>query len=375
MAERFDGRICIRQRIAGSYRLPFFDLLAERCSGSVVLISGQPDTTDAVNTKGELKVAQWVKVKNVRRWSGILTNYRQPELIEKLDKIKPDVFVSEASPRLVDTKQVTDHLRNQNIPSLGWGAGTTDFWNQPLKRLRSWYRDRVITKFDGMLCYGTLAQSQYQAVGYQPEDTFVLYNSAIRQPAASSAPDREPCTQPIKVLFIGGLLKTKSIDRLVEAAALLKEDGKSLVVKIVGDGPEAEHLHQLVNTLDAPVEFLGRQTGERLAEIARSSDLFVLPGLGGLAIQEAMAYGLPVIVTEADGTELDLVQDNGWIAQKEDSQSLADCIAEAIADPVALREKGKESFRIVYENINLDLMADRFIRAANDIKARLNNSG
>ena len=37
------------------------------------------------------------------------------------------------------------------------------------------------------------------------------------------------------------------------------------------------------------------------------SNIFVLPGTGGLAINEAMAYGLPVICSEADGTEKDLV--------------------------------------------------------------------
>lgn len=368
MAEKFDGALCIRQRIAGNYRLPFFDLLAERCSGPVVLVSGQSDDGESVKTKGQLKLAQWVRVKNVRRGSGIFINYQQPELIEHLNQIKPTVFVSESSPRLADTKKVTNHLRKQNIPSLGWGAGTTDYWNKPLKRLRAWYRNRVITKFDGMLCYGTLAQSQYQAVGYKPDETFVLYNATIRRPETSSAPNRAACTKPIKALFIGGLIRTKSIDRLVEAAASLRDDGQPLVVQIVGDGPEANNLKQLAQRLNAPVEFLGRQTGADLASIAKASDLFVLPGLGGLAIQEAMSYGLPVIVTEADGTELDLVRGNGWITKKDDTRALADCIRKAIEDPEELRRKGEESFRIVYEEINLDLMADRFINAANHAK-------
>ena len=370
MTEKFDGVICVRQRIVGSYRLPFIDLLAERCSGPVVLISGQSDVGDSVNTSGKLKLAQWIKVKNVRRGFGVFTYYKQPELIEKLNQIKPTVFVSEASPRLSDTARVTRYLKRKNVPSLGWGAGTTDFWNRPFKRLRSFYRNRVLSHFDGMLCYGTLAQSQYQAIGYKPDNTFVLYNATVRQPDGSSAPSRPPCVAPIKVLFIGGLLKTKSIDRLIEAASLLQNDGKSLIVQIVGSGPEAENLQQLAIKLKAPVEFLGRQTGEGLADIARAADLFVLPGLGGLAIQEAMSFGLPVIVTEADGTELDLIQENGWITKKDNTQALADCISEAIADPVELRRRGRESFRIVYEEINLDLMADRLIKAANHTKDR-----
>ena len=37
------------------------------------------------------------------------------------------------------------------------------------------------------------------------------------------------------------------------------------------------------------------------------NDIFVLPSRGGLAINHAMASGLPVIVSEGDGTELDLI--------------------------------------------------------------------
>ena len=38
------------------------------------------------------------------------------------------------------------------------------------------------------------------------------------------------------------------------------------------------------------------------------ADLFVLPGTGGLAVQEAMSYALPVIVAKGDGTQEDLVR-------------------------------------------------------------------
>ena len=40
-------------------------------------------------------------------------------------------------------------------------------------------------------------------------------------------------------------------------------------------------------------------------------DIFVLPHFGGLSISEAMAHGLPVIATVADGCELDLIEPGG----------------------------------------------------------------
>jgi len=44
-----------------------------------------------------------------------------------------------------------------------------------------------------------------------------------------------------------------------------------------------------------------------------NSDVFLLTGSGGLAINEAMAYGLPIISTIGDGTVRDLIDGNGFL--------------------------------------------------------------
>lgn len=370
MPKTFDGSICIRQRIASNYRLPFFDLLAERCKGPLVLISGQPDPDEAVHTEGELHQAQWAKIKNVRRFSGVFVHYHQPALIETLKQVKPDVFVTEASPRLIDNNRAINFLHGQGKPAIGWGLGTTDFWDRPFKRMRKWFRKRAIGRFDGMLCYSTLAAEQYQKIGYQSDQTVVLFNASVARPADANPPKRDPCVAPFQILFVGGLIPTKSIDRLIDAARILKDRNHNILLTIVGDGPSSESLKTFAKQIEAPVKFAGRMTGSRLAEVGQKADLFVLPGLGGLAIQEAMTWGLPVIVSQADGTELDLVRDNGWIIEKGNTDALAMCIESAILNPSELRRKGDESYRIVRDEINLDLMADRFIDAMNNFKNR-----
>ena len=113
--------------------------------------------------------------------------------------------------------------------------------------------------------------------------------------------------------------------------------------------------------------------GDKLSVISQSANLFVLPGFGGLAIQETKASGHPVIVTEADGTELDLVTTNSWIAAK-DTKALAECIKMAVGNPEELRRRGRESYRIVFEKISLNLMADRFVDAISTVHNRLRSS-
>ena len=372
---KFSGSICIRQRIAASYRRPFFELVADRCEGKVTVLAGQPDESlgEAVGEFGQLSNADLVRVQNLYRGSGVLHRYSQPELIEHLNSIRPDVFVSEASPRFVDTQALIRQMRKQQGTVLGWGAGTTDFWDKPFKRLRRIYRNRNLRNFDGMLCYGSVASEQYQEIGYSNEQTFVLYNSTLSRPDSAQPPEKNPFCLPAKVLFIGRLIRTKEVDRLISAARLLREEGVQVSVQIVGDGPDMERLKGLAEAGNAPVQFLGKKAGTELSMISQNADLFVLPGLGGLAIQEAMANGLPVIVTKADGTELDLVKNNGWISAK-NTKALAQCIKTAISDPEELRRRGRESYRIVFEEINLDLMADRFIDAVSTVHSRLRSS-
>ena len=367
----FDGSILIRQRVAASYRGPFFDLLAERCTGTVTVVAGQPDKGEAIGQFRHLEKANFIETANIYRGKGSFYRYSQPELIGLLDTHKPSIFFSEANPRFGDMRNTIGHAKRLGIPAIGWGIGTTDFWNKPLKKLRMWYRNRVLSQFDAMVCYGSRAASQYQEIGFEKSQTIILYNATVRRPDQADPPARDPVGSPVKLIAIGRLVDSKGFDRLVEAASNIKANGYEIVVNIVGDGPIRESLERQAKELGAPVVFHGRKTGDELAQIFRANDLFVLPGLGGLAIQEAMSHGLPVIVTEADGTELDLVRDNGWLADKEDVTALVDCIEHAISDPAGLRRRGNESFRIVREEINLDLMADRFIAAANEFRARV----
>jgi glycosyltransferase involved in cell wall biosynthesis len=114
--------------------------------------------------------------------------------------------------------------------------------------------------------------------------------------------------------------------------------------------------------------FHGAQHGKELAQRLQAADLFVLPGTGGLAVQQAMAYGLPVIVGEADGTQVDLVRpENGWLLHEPTPEQLRDLIMEALQDVKMLRKKGEESYRIVSEEINLNAMAAVFLRAIAEV--------
>jgi glycosyltransferase involved in cell wall biosynthesis len=98
------------------------------------------------------------------------------------------------------------------------------------------------------------------------------------------------------------------------------------------------------------------------------ADLFILPGTGGLAVQEAMSHGLPVIVAKGDGTQDDLVRaENGWQIPPGDFEALVATMREALSDMERLRKMGEESYRIVAQEINLEKMVEVFVMALNSV--------
>lgn len=128
------------------------------------------------------------------------------------------------------------------------------------------------------------------------------------------------------VLAIGQFIHRKGFDVLLNAAAALPEDTG---IYIVGGVPTAEYLKLRDELGLRNVHFLDFQNKARLALLYKAADLFVLPtreDIWGLVINEAMAYGLPVITTDKCVAGLELVEDcvNGYIVPTDDHGALAE---------------------------------------------------
>jgi glycosyltransferase involved in cell wall biosynthesis len=138
----------------------------------------------------------------------------------------------------------------------------------------------------------------------------------------------------------------------------------------VGDGPARELFESQAKNDYPQTEFLGARHGAELNEVFAQADLFVLPGTGGLAVQQAMSHGLPVIVAQGDGTQEDLARpENGWLVPPDDLEALTSTLGEALSDPARLRRMGAESYRIAAEEINLERMVGAFIQSLNQTTA------
>ena len=136
---------------------------------------------------------------------------------------------------------------------------------------------------------------------------------------------------------------------------------------IVGDGPEKKILIDLVDQLclSNSIIFLDSIYGKDLGKWLIQSDLYVLAGMGGLSINEAMVYGLPVLCSVCDGTEKFLVREqiNGRYFIEGDELDLAEKMIWFLLNPLKCKEMGAASERIILKNINIKTVIKEYLRA------------
>ncbi len=359
MTTRYGGRLGLQQRVLPDYRVPFFDLLARACAGGLSVFAGLPRPDEGITT-GVLRVAKQASARNMHYLGGSLYLCRQAGLVDWLAAWDPAALIVEANPRYVSTPAAVRWMRARGRKVIGWGLGAPPLAG-PFRGVRRISRWRFLRQFDALIAYSQRAAREYQGLGFPASRIYVATNSVASRPAQAPRRPRPRSGRPC-VLFVGRLQARKHVDRLLRACHEIKEPKPALV--IVGDGPERPALKALAQQVYPAAQFVGAKHGDELTPYFAAADIFVLPGTGGLAVQEAMAHGLPVIVARGDGTQDDLVRDaNGWQIPPDDFPALVSALRGALADPWRLRKMGAESYRIVAEEINIEKMVQVFVQA------------
>lgn len=123
------------------------------------------------------------------------------------------------------------------------------------------------------------------------------------------------------------LTSKKNINLLIDAFALLSKNDNNIFLNIIGNGPDKYLLENLSikHKIDHLIKFHGNLKDFDIIEILSNSDIFVLPSkieTFGIAIIEAMALGLPVIVTKSGGPETYVNESNGIVIEPDNIDQL-----------------------------------------------------
>ena len=371
----YQGRLGLQQRVLPEYRKEFVELLATVCKDGLSVFAGKPAEHEQIHAVDYLNNAELSPAENFDLFRIGTSFYQcwQLGLIDWLENWQPDILIVEANPRYRSTRRAINWMHKRDKPILGWGLGAPEIKGK-FKGWRYKERERFLNTLDGLIAYSQRGAQEYRLMGIPEEKIFISPNATSPKPT-SNPPQRSMKfeNQPT-VLFVGRLQERKRIDLLLSACEKLPFHLQPKLW-IIGEGPERQTLEELAEEIYPKTEFLGALFGSELDTLFDAADLFVLPGTGGLAVQQAMAHALPVVVATGDGTQDDLVRSepydednrNGWIIPANDVDALTNTLLEALEDPQSLRRMGDNSFRIVSEEINTQAMVSVFVHAINTI--------
>ena len=360
-------KVGLQQRVLPNYRVPFFDALAQACPAGLSVFAGCPRSVEALDTGAVPLVAQYYPARNLHLLNGLAYTCWQLNIQKWLNEWQPQVLIMEANPRYPLSHIAINWIRHNGGRLIGWGLGSPQPQGR-FARLRLNRRKRFINQFDGLITYSQAGAQEYTQMGFPAQRIFTAPNAVAPKPT-QPAHQRPPAYAPggPVVLFVGRLQARKKVDMLIRACAALPQEQQP-VLWIVGDGPLRRELEALAAEIYPKAKFYGAQHGSELEQLFQGADLFALPGTGGLAVQQAMAHALPVIVGVADGTQSDLVREqNGWMLTEGSAQELSQKIMVALADLPRLRIMGLNSYEIVSRDVNLENMVAVFVDAVNRV--------
>lgn len=209
-----------------------------------------------------------------------------------------------------------------------------------------------------VICNSHFTRAQLmRLVAREQWDKLQVVPCGIDTRALDRLPHR-PEAGPLRVLTVGRLVPGKGHAVLLEALAVLRQQGISTLTTFVGHGPEREPLERLAEELRLDVRFAGAVGQDELRAYYDDAQLFCLPTFAeglGVVLLEAMASGLPVVSTRVMGVP-EVVDDGecGLLVLPGRADLLAEAIA-GLADAPSLRRRmGLAGRRRVVEEFGLE---------------------
>ncbi len=322
----------------------------------------RPGAVKVIEFRPADAVYAWTPVKENGGYERFQTHSRE-ELCRTLDEMQPQVVVGVgyADPEI---NQATAWALHRRVPLVTCSDSTYD--DEPRSWTKELFKRRIVGAFDAALVAGRRAHDYLEHLGlggerrFQPWD--VVDNAHFERGAelcrAGESASRERLKLPPRYfLCVARFVPKKNLQRLVEGyvryARQAGDGAWSLVLS--GSGPLEAELRASVAAagLNRQVHFPGFLQYPDLPAYYGLAGAFVLPSESdqwGLVVNEAMAAGLPVLVSSRCGCAPDLVREgeNGFTFDPEKSETLAERLTQVAGlDQARHSAMGQRSREIV----------------------------
>jgi glycosyltransferase involved in cell wall biosynthesis len=182
-----------------------------------------------------------------------------------------------------------------------WGP---DYWRDYLGRagVVGWTIERIAMRLPDHIIAASAETAERLRGHMGPDAPITVAPNGVDLEAITAIVADET---PSDLVFVGRLLSHKRVDLLLDAVARLREGGRTVSCRIIGDGPDRAALvaHAEALGITGQVEFRHDVRGhDELYSLLKAGRVFAFPSERegfGIAVLEALACGLPVVTTSA----------------------------------------------------------------------------
>jgi glycosyltransferase involved in cell wall biosynthesis len=357
-------RLVILTEIISPYRIPLFNALAQEPAIDphlIFLSETDPGLRQWRVYKEEIKFSYEV-LPSWRRRIGKYNALLNRGVGRALRRASPDVIVC-GGYSYVASWQALRWARARKVPFLLWSESALQDGRGGYT-LVEFLKQKFLEKCDAFVVPGISAREYLRAHAIENAAIFDVPNAVDNDFFSdSTAAARQRSSQhhsevglPARYfLFAGRLVPEKGVFDLLAAYAKLDAETRSKVGLIfAGEGVGRQQLEQQAAAISpGTVRFLGFAQREQLAILYGLADALILPSHSeawGLVVNEAMACGLPVLVSKAAGCTADLVRDgwNGRVVVPGNLDSLCSAMQLIADDPglvITMGDRSREHIR------------------------------
>ncbi len=260
--------------------------------------------------------------------------------------------------RLGGVTSVVAHVGNYPDPATGRAFVKFRF----LVQLGRLFTDRLIC------CSHYVQKGAVKHFGVRKSETAVIYNGVPEGDftANFSVPtQRDGGARVFTIGMVARLEKHKDHMTLIRAAKILRDRGRNIVVKLIGDGGQRDVLQQLIDAEELSETVLLLGTRSDVAAVLMELDLFVFsttPDEGfGIALVEAMLAGVPIVASDV-GACREILDDGdlGILVPARDARAFAAAIEQVCASRQEAKMRAFQAREKALRTYSARAMADGY---------------
>jgi len=359
------------------YRINFYNELNEHVGGNMLFFfqnklsdDGRPGIIVENSNSFQL-------YSNISFSAGRLKLTFSPELIKQIRKQRIKVLIIEGASSNLTSWFFIVFRKLLGVKVVAWACGwQPEIASRFTRKLKKKVERVFFNSVDQVITYSSKAVGYFKDLGvnvpmniaYNGIDTDLYHHS--KDEILEAARLLKPSGGQKIFLYVGGLFQEKNVDLLIESFKVVHNENPAIILWIIGSGPMLNDLknrvqHEGIND----IVFWGRI--EKGVDVYFAAvDFLVLPGVGGLALNQAMLWGTPCIVSEADGTEDDLVFDTitGFRFAKNNKVSLIEAMKKAIRlTESEYKLMGNKAQELILSRSNTNQMVNTFSEVLHEI--------